>query len=177
MTGEPPLDEVAFEALFRRLERPVYNVVYRWLWSAEEAHEVVQESFVRLWRARRRVRMETIEPYLFRIALNLAARRRRWLRRWRFVGLEGTERRPAADPDAQALLESGERERLVRAAVEALPEHQRRVVMLCELSGMTYDQVAETLGIAPGTVGSRRHAALKHLRRLLGEEMERPDAC
>ena len=70
----------ALEALYVRLEGPLYNVAYRYVWDAAEAQDIVQEAFVRLWRARDRVRMQTVEALVYRIALNLARNRRRWLR-------------------------------------------------------------------------------------------------
>ena len=51
------------------------NVVYRWVWRAEEAQDIVQEAFVRLWRMRERVDLATVEPLVHRIALNLGAQR------------------------------------------------------------------------------------------------------
>ncbi len=155
------------EALYARLEKPMYNVVYRWLWDTEEARDVVQETFCRLWRARDRVNMATIEPFVYKIALNLASNRRRTRSLWRLVSWD---RAPSTASDriaADDSLELSERRAAVRRALDKLPGRQKRVIVLCELSGMTYDQVAATLGIPPGTVASRRHAALKKLRRSL----------
>lgn len=168
MSDADGLDRAAFEALFRRLERPVYNVVFRWLWDPAEAADVVQDAFARLWGMRDRVREGTVEPLLYRIAVNQASNRRRRRRLWRWVGLE--PERDAAPPLGD-LLEAAELDGALRAAVEALPEKLRRVVMLCELSGMSYQQVADALGIPVGTVGSRRNAALARLRELLAEEV------
>jgi RNA polymerase sigma-70 factor (ECF subfamily) len=144
-------------------------VVYRWLWDATEAADVVQDAFVRLWAMRDRVQPATVEPLVYRIALNQAANRRRRRRLWRWVGLE-----PAPDPRPSATdhLEGAELDGALRAAVDALPEKLRRVVMLCELSGMSYQQVADVLGVPVGTVGSRRNAALARLRAVLGEEVD-----
>jgi RNA polymerase sigma-70 factor (ECF subfamily) len=148
-------------------------VVYRWLWDAQDAHEAVQETFVRLWRMRERVRMETVQPLVFRIAVSLAGRKLRWRRTWRFMSWERDDSAvPADGADADEALAVAARQRAVQAAVLALPEKLRAVVMLCELSGMSYAQVAETLGIPEGTVASRRHAALAALRRDLGPRLE-----
>ncbi len=163
------LDQAGLEALYLRLEKPVYNVVYRWLWDPQDAHEVVQEAFVRLWRMRARVRTETVEPLVYKIALNLASKKLRWRRTWRFLSFErGGDEQYCDGQAADATIAARQRQRAVRAAVEALPERQRAVVMLCELSGLSYAQVAEALGIPEGTVASRRHTALKSLRRALG---------
>jgi RNA polymerase sigma-70 factor, ECF subfamily len=165
------IDDAAVEALYAELERPVYNVVFRWVWDREEAREVVQEAFVRLWRMRARVEPATVRPLLYRIAVNLASNRRRWRRLRRVVALE---RAPAAAPApsraADEAMEREQRQAAVRSAVEALPERLRRVVTLCELAGLSYAEVAAILEIPAGTVASRRNAAMERLRSVLDDE-------
>ena len=85
----PGLSEPDVERLFLQLERPLFNVVYRWLWDRDDAAEVVQDSFTRLWQARARVRPDTASAFVYRIALNLAASRRRWRAIRRFVAQIG----------------------------------------------------------------------------------------
>lgn len=80
--------EEDLEQLYARLETPVCNVVFRWVWSMDEAQDVVQDAFVRLWRMRARVDMDTVEPLIYKIALNLAASRRRSQKIWRWVSLD-----------------------------------------------------------------------------------------
>lgn len=164
------LDRAALEALFMKLEKPLFNVVYRWVWSAAEAEELVQETFLKLWARRAWVVAETAEPLAFRVALNLAAnraRRRRWLG-W----LSGDDTRADERPTAEAQLAGEQTRRRVRAAIDALPEKLRAVVVLTELSGLSYAAVAQTLGVPVGTVGSRRSLALAALQRSLGEPLE-----
>lgn len=166
------LDAEALERLYLRLERPMYNVVYRWLWDPQDAQETVQDAFLRVWRRRDDVRLGTVEPLLYRTALNLAANRlrARRLRRW-FLGPTVEEAEPASrGPDAETQAVQRERLAAVRRAVETLPDRLRRVLMLCELAELSYEQVAATLSIPAGTVASRRHEALGRLRRELGEE-------
>ena len=155
------LTRPAIEALYERLERPLYNVLYRWVWDPEEALDLVQETFMRLWAMRDRVRTETVEPLAYRIGTNLAANRRRRRKLWRMVGLGAVAGRGAAEEGADGALERSEAREAVRRAVLALPERLRRVVLLCE-----------SLGIPEGTVGSRRNAALIRLREMLGPGME-----
>ena len=157
------------EKLYARLERPLFNVVYRWVWNDEEAQEIVQDAFVRLWKMRERIDMETVEPLVYRIAINRASDKRRWrtLRRW--LSLEKifnlSDDAPLADT---ALAAHHERERL-RRAIEELPDALRHVILLTEFSGMSYKDVAAALDIEPGTVGSRRSRAIAWLRRVLRE--------
>ncbi len=164
----PHLDEAALEALYGRLEKPVYNVVYRWLWSTEEARDVTQEAFLKVWSARTRVDPATAEPLVFRAALNLAANRLRARRLKSFFGLSAAEGEPDPRPLASEALEAGERRRAVRRAIEALPEKLKAVVVMCELSGLSYQQISDTLKIPMGTVASRRAAAMAVLEKALG---------
>lgn len=162
------LTRAAFEALYLELEAPVFNVVYRWVWSAEEARDVMHEAFLKVWAARSRVRLETARPLVFKSALNLASNRLRVRRVRRFFSLDAAdgERDPRGTPEVALELE--QRRATVRRAVEALPEKLRSVVMLCEFSGLSTDEIAAALSIPPGTVGSRRHQAMSHLEASLG---------
>lgn len=166
-TASGQLTRAALEDLYTRLEKPMYNVVFRWLWDAEEARDVVQEAFCRLWRARDRVELATVEPFVYKVALNLASNRRRGRRLWQWVSWDRAPAQASDLRDADESLVLRERRAAVRRAVDKLPERHKRVVMLCEFSSMSYERVAETLGIPPGTVASRRHAALEKLRRSL----------
>jgi RNA polymerase sigma-70 factor (ECF subfamily) len=165
--SSPSLDQDRLEELYVRLEKPIYNVVYRWVWDREEARDIMQEAFVRLWRMQNRVRLETVEPLLYRIAMNLAAksRRSRKIRRW--ITLDSNSERASDSRDSAEQLETCERNFAVRRAVDALPERLRRIVLLSEFSEMTYEQIGYLLGIPAGTVGSRRSAALRLLQKRL----------
>jgi RNA polymerase sigma-70 factor (ECF subfamily) len=164
------MNEADLERLYSRLETPVYNVVYRWVWDREEARDLVQEAFVRLWKMRRRVVAETVEPLVYRMALNLArsSLRRRKLRR--FVGIGALVERLHDPREQQATLETSEQSARLRQAVLALPEDLRQVIMLCAFTELRYDQIGEILRIPEGTVGSRRNRALKRLRGILSGE-------
>lgn len=157
-----------FEALYLRLEKPVFNVVYRWLWNPDEARDVTQEAFMKVWDARRRVVLATVEPLVFRSALNLAANRLRGRKLRSFFSLESAEHEVDPQVDPLSSLEVRERRVAVRKAIDALPEKLRAVVVLCELSGLSTQQIAETLGIPGGTVSSRRSLAMAALEKSLG---------
>ncbi|HET6585878.1 MAG TPA: sigma-70 family RNA polymerase sigma factor [Nannocystaceae bacterium] len=173
------LDADALERLFVAHERALFNVVYRWTWDREDAAEIVQEAFGRLWDMRERVDTARARPLVYRIALNLAASRRRWRRLRSFVGWEAE--RPGDRADAAAVPEDDllarERDRAIATALDRLPDALRRTLVLCELSDLSYEEVALVLNTRPGTVGSRRHAALARLRPLLTELLDGgPDA-
>jgi RNA polymerase sigma-70 factor, ECF subfamily len=162
------LDEAALERLYVKLEKPMFNVVYRWLWNASDAQEVVQEAFLRVWKAREGVDLATVEPLLYRIALNLASNRRRSARIWRWFGLDEADEAPSDAGTSEQALARARTQARVRAAIDALPERLREVVMLAEYAELSYGEIAATLGIPPGTVGSRRNAALARLAEALG---------
>lgn len=154
--------------MFRAHERALFNVVYRWVWNREDAAEIVQEAFVRLWRTRASVDGARARPLLYRIAMNLASTRRRKVRRW----LRVLTRHPATPPVApiDGVLEQEQQAQRVREALETLPDAQRQVIVLCEFAKLSYAEVADALEIPVGTVGSRRNAGLKQLRAKLTEE-------
>jgi len=165
------LDQAALEDLYRRLEKPLINAVFRWIWDAAEARDVVQEAFVKLWSMAARIDERTAEALAWRVSLNLAANLRRRRRLWRLLTLQEARERADARAPADESLSRHERETAVRRAVDELPEKLKRVVLMCEFSGMGYGEIARALRIPEGTVASRRNAALKRLGERLGEEV------
>ncbi|HEY3450501.1 MAG TPA: sigma-70 family RNA polymerase sigma factor [Myxococcales bacterium] len=166
--GRAPLDPPALEELYRRLEKPLFNAVYRWIWDSAEARDVVQEAFVKLWGMAGRVDLSTVEPLVWRLALNAAAHRRRRRKLWQWLTLEALTDRGAAGKPADEALAEHQREEAVRRAVDELPEKLKSVVTMCEFSGLSYGEIARALKIPEGTVASRRNAALKKLEEKLG---------
>jgi RNA polymerase sigma-70 factor (ECF subfamily) len=166
------LTRATLEDVYLRLEKPVYNVVYRSVWDREQARELVQETFLRLWAMRDRVRVETVEPLIYRIATNLAANRRRRRRLWQMVSLASLLARSSGEGTVEQELAERQHRDAVRQAIDRLPERLRTVILLHEFSGLSEAEIAEALGIPKGTVASRRHAARRHLRRLLAPILE-----
>jgi len=152
------VDKAKWIEVYRHLEKPLYNVVYRVIWDSVESQDVVQETFLRCWRHNADIRADGFKALLYRTALNLACNRRRRTRLWRMVG--GTALEDVADDNAADEPIS----KPVRAALDSLPDALRHVVLLTEIAGMTYPEIAAALGIAEGTVGSRKTRALALLR-------------
>ena len=147
--------------VYQRLEKPLYNVVYRVIWDAAESQDVVQETFLRCWRRKDDIRADGFKALLFRTALNLASNRRRRIRLWRLVGVDALDEVADESVPAQAFSKP------MRDALNSLPTEWRDVLLLTELAGMTYPEIAAALDIAEGTVGSRRTRALGLLRERL----------
>jgi RNA polymerase sigma-70 factor (ECF subfamily) len=159
-------------------QRMVYQLALHLLGDPQEALDLSQEVFLRVFRTLPQFRgRSTLKTWIYRIVINQAANRRRWWRR-RFrsqqVALEEhaqahgelRETRRAADPDQ--VLQEREASRKVWAAVDELPFDQRAVIVLREIDGLSYDEIADSLGVAVGTVKSRlaraRRGCVPHLR-------------
>jgi RNA polymerase sigma-70 factor (ECF subfamily) len=155
------VDTAHWIEMYRALERPLYNVVYRVIWDSAGSQDIVQETFLRCWRRKEDIRADGFKALLFRTALNLASNRRRRDRLWRMTGLAFVAE--LADERAGAVAIS----RPVRAAFAALPEAMQHVLLLTEIAGMSYGEAAAALGVEEGTVGSRRTRALALLRERL----------
>lgn len=156
-------DRAAFEEIFRLYEKPVLNYLFRMSRQRAAAEDLVQETFLRLWKA-----LPGYEPtakvstYVFHIAhnlfLNAAARRRE-------KPLEGADEPTRADPASD--LQRRERESAVKRAVEALPDGEREVLLLSEFQGFKYAEISQVLGIPVGTVKSRMFSAVQRLKEAL----------
>jgi RNA polymerase sigma-70 factor (ECF subfamily) len=167
MTRAPGVSEAEWEALYRRLEKPLYNLAYRYVWSAAEAQDIVHDSFMEIWARRGRLIPDTADRYAWITVLNLSRKRRRWRRTKHFLrGDELLASIPAAAaPEADAV--DSQQQTLLHVAIEQLPEKLRSVLLLLEFSELSYESVAQLLSIPSGTVASRRNLAVKQLRSAL----------
>ncbi len=169
-------DLAAFEALVEKYRHRVWRLAMNSVRDREEAWDVAQEAFIRAWQALESFRGQSaFYTWLFRIVMNVAADRlRQRAARGRAFGTERVSEeemeRVTPDPeigpeDRAARVE--ERERIDRA-LAALPEHHRTIIMLSDLEGLSYREIADVLGIPMGTVMSRLHNARKRLKQVLG---------
>ena len=158
----PDTDEAQWVEWYKTLEKPLYNVAYRWLWDAAESQDVVQEAFLRCWRIRDRVVAETFKALIFRTTLRLASNRVRKRRIWRFVPFAESAARTADPADGDVLASKA-----IRRALEDMAEPLKQVLLLSELGGLSYKEIAEVMSIREGTVGSRRTRAMTWLRQAL----------
>lgn len=159
------LDESDWIECYRAWEKPLYSIVYRIVWDASESQDIVQDAFLRCWRKRESIRVDGFKALIFKTALNLARSRRRRDKIWRFIGLQ------SAEADLSEHWKDNEHlPKAVHDAIEGLPENLKNALLLTELAGMTYTEIAEILGIKEGTVGSRRTRALEMVRKQLNIE-------
>lgn len=156
------VDRDELTACYRRLEKPVYNVLYRHLWDSHMAMDVLHEAFMRVWRKRRRVDPEGLDALLWTTALNLTRNELRRRTRWGWLPLAGTEAAGSGNPQAAAELD--ERDRHLARALARLPADQRDALLLSVYAGLDRQTLAQVLGIPAGTVASRRHQAEQRLK-------------
>ena len=164
-------EEGAFELLVRRHERRVFGLLMRMMGSREEAEDVAQDTFLSLHRHGRRFRGEArFSTFVYRVAANAALNRRRTLGRSRARIEKFAIRQSAGDDlpysprdpeDAPAGVELTNH---VREALQKLSPALRMPVVLYDIEGLAYGEIAEILSIAEGTVKSRIHRARQALR-------------
>jgi RNA polymerase sigma-70 factor (ECF subfamily) len=167
-------DEVACARLVTDYQRMVFQLALHLLGDAQEAMDLSQEVFLRVFRTLPQFRgQSSLRTWIYRIVLNQASNRQRWWRR-RFrshqVALdehvanhgELPESRSFASPDR--VLQQNETAARVWGALSELPFDQRAAIVLREIDGLSYEEIAESLGIAVGTVKSRLARARLNLR-------------
>ena len=169
-------DRTAFEALVRAHEKDVYNLALRLSRSREDAFDLSQEIFLRVWRALPGFKGQAaFSTWLYRLAYNLCLDHARKTKRRREQPLvrqdeDGTEQ-PMEWPDMRYSPESEWDKREMRAAIaramEQLTPEQRAVLTMREIQGLSYDEIAEALRLPAGTVKSRLARARETLRLIL----------
>ena len=169
-------DEGAFRDLVERYESRVAATVIGMLGAGDDAEDVGQETFIRLYRSLDRFRGESsLGTYLTRIAINLSltALKKRKRRISRFVSKDEMERDlPEASWDPRGELERKDDVRRVREAVTRLAPDHRTVVVLRMIDGYSTREAAEILGIPVGTVMSRLARAMERLEKDMKESQD-----
>jgi RNA polymerase sigma-70 factor (ECF subfamily) len=174
-------EAAAFERLVAEHSGDVYALLYRLTSDAEEARDLTQETFLRAFQSINRFRGDAnLRTWLYRIAVNQARNRWRWWRRRKrdvTVSLDATDERhkqplgatlrdnDAADPEQETL--AHEREGQLREALLGLRQSYREAVILRDVEGFSYEEIADTLEISIGTVKSRISRGRLEMRRKL----------
>lgn len=167
-------DERAFVHLVRRTQDRVFNVCVRLLGCREEAREVAQEVYVTLYRKIGQFRGDAkLSTWIYRVASNHAKNRIKYLSRRgdrrsdSFDDLEvppSEGRLSAAIPRPDQVLEGARLQALIERALASLDPDQREVVVLRDIEGLTYEDIAEVTGLNIGTVKSRLHRGRVRLK-------------
>jgi RNA polymerase sigma-70 factor (ECF subfamily) len=173
-------EAAAFERLVAERSGEIYGLLFRLTENSEEAHDLTQETFLRAFQSIDRFRGEAdLRTWIYRIAINQARNRWRWWRRRRrdtTISLDApygdsaltvmaTLAASSNDPEQQTL--AHEREVVLRSALQRVGRAYRETVILRDIEGFTYEEIASTLGINVGTVKSRLARGRQELRQKL----------
>jgi RNA polymerase sigma factor (sigma-70 family) len=156
----PSWDEVVREHADR-----VYRLAYRLTGNAHDAEDLTQETFIRVFRSLAAYQPGTFEGWLHRITTNLFLDMVRRRARLRMEGLpEDTDRLPGGGPDPEQVYSDTHLDPTLQAALDELPPEFRAAVVLCDIEGLSYEEIGATLGVKLGTVRSRIHRGRAALR-------------
>ncbi len=172
----------AFELLIARYKNPLTNFVYRFLGNFDECEDVVQETFIRVYRKKHSYRPEArFSTWIYTIAGNLAKTRLRQRDRHKFVSLSPSRKRDgeeitfevpdtryAADRQADSTLKN----EIIQRALNSISPKFREVVVLRDVQELSYEEIAEVTGLSLGTVKSRINRGRTLLQKLLRDIVE-----
>jgi RNA polymerase sigma-70 factor (ECF subfamily) len=168
----------AFSVLVDRYRDPLTNYLYRFLGDWDECRDAVQDTFVRVFQNRNAYKpIAKFSTWMYTIATNVAKSR---LRRRSVVrmlplarrGVEGEPEYDVADESTRAdlQLESHLAEERIQHALDALPTKHREVILLRDVQGLSYEEIAGISGLSMGTVKSRINRARQKLQEMLKDE-------
>jgi RNA polymerase sigma-70 factor, ECF subfamily len=170
-------NSTAFRVLVDRYKKKAYYMALKLVGDPDDAYDLSQEAFIRVYNARRRY--DGVSPFyawFYAILRNLA---RNHLRK-RFVRSEYEtqtrkihEHSPEVFESPEFIAEADETKKAIWKAIEKLTYDHREIIILRHFDDMSYEEIANLLGIAVGSVMSRLYYARKRLKDLLGEEYER----
>jgi len=172
-----PEELARYEAIVQRYARHVYNIAYRMVGNEADARDLSQEAFLRVYRALRRVEPGApLESWLYRIVSNLHIDLLRKRPRVRMESLDVPVETPRGAvlrefPDLasspEAILEREQLDGAIQRALGTLSEELRLVVVLSDIEGFSYEEIAAFLRVPLGTVKSRLHRARQILQQRL----------
>ncbi|AAZ54542.1 RNA polymerase sigma factor SigE [Thermobifida fusca] len=162
---EPP----SWEEVVRTHSARVYRLAYRLTGNQHDAEDLTQEVFIRVFRSLANYTPGTFEGWLHRITTNLFLDMARRRSRIRFEGLAETanDRLEGREPSPAQAYDDRHFDADVQAALDALSPEFRAAVVLCDIEGLSYEEIAATLGVKLGTVRSRIHRGRAQLRAAL----------
>lgn len=170
-------DARAFGDLISLYQRRIHAFCARMLQDPSEAEDLAQDVFLTVYQNAKEFRGESsFTTWIYRIARNQTLNRIKYLERRgrssrKSLDDLGEERLESEDRAADDLVEGEQSVRLVRAAIEALPEQQKTVLILRDIEGLAYEEITEITGLALGTVKSRIHRARSALAEALSRKM------
>lgn len=159
----------SWDEIVRNHSARVYRLAYRLTGKPHDAEDLTQEVFVRVFRSLSSYTPGTFEGWLHRITTNLFLDMARRRARIRFEGLadDAADRVRGREPTPADAYDDRHFDADVQEALDALPPEFRAAVVLCDIEGLSYEEIAATLGVKLGTVRSRIHRGRAQLRAAL----------
>jgi RNA polymerase sigma-70 factor, ECF subfamily len=179
-------DREAYSELVTRYQDRIFTLCLRWMRHRQVAEEVAQDIFIAVYRALPRFRGEAkFSTWIFRVATNHCKNRRLYRQRRHVDQHEPLEGRPRDDGPERQLPDHGpgtdraahrsEAVEMLQEALDSLDESHRTIVVLRDIEGLSYEEIADILDLARGTVKSRLHRARAHLARTLSRRITKDD--
>jgi len=167
-------DERAFEILVQRYKNPLTNYVFRFVGDFDVCSDIVQETMIKFHRYKDNYSsIAKFSTWIYTIAGNLARTEYRRRQRKRFVSVNdyGEDHKPYEIPDEcyrpDVITDSGIKDKIIQDALLKVKESFREAVILRDVQGMTYEEIAEITGLNVGTVKSRINRGRAQLQELL----------
>jgi RNA polymerase sigma factor (sigma-70 family) len=159
----------SWDGIVREHSARVYRLAYRLTGNQHDAEDLTQEVFVRVFRSLNNYTPGTFEGWLHRITTNLFLDQVRRKQRIRFEGLaeDAAERIRGREPSPAQAYDDQHLDGDIQTALDALAPEYRAAVVLCDIEGLSYEEIAATLGVKMGTVRSRIHRGRAQLRAAL----------
>ncbi|HEY9263678.1 MAG TPA: RNA polymerase sigma factor SigE [Mycobacterium sp.] len=155
----------SWDDLVRQHADRVYRLAYRLSGNQHDAEDLTQETFIRVFRSVQNYQPGTFEGWLHRITTNLFLDMVRRRGRIRMESLpEDYDRVPADEPNPEQIYHDSRLGPDLQAALDSLPPEFRAAVVLCDIEGLSYEEIGATLGVKLGTVRSRIHRGRQALR-------------
>jgi RNA polymerase sigma-70 factor (ECF subfamily) len=163
----------SWDELVRQHADRVYRLAYRLSGNQHDAEDLTQETFIRVFRSVQNYQPGTFEGWLHRITTNLFLDMVRRRGRIRMEALpEDYDRVPADEPNPEQIYHDSRLGPDLQAALDSLPPEFRAAVVLCDIEGLSYEEIGATLGVKLGTVRSRIHRGRQALRDYLASHSD-----
>jgi len=173
-------DEKAFDEIVLRSQKKVFNIAYRMLGNLEEAKDLAQEVFISVFESVKDLKEETkFDAWLTQITLNHCRNRWKYLKRRQYFNSDslddpietedGRLPRAVVDPsdNPEILYEKKSIQQFIQRGLLKLKEDQRELLVLRDLQGFSYEEMAELLSLPDGTIKSRLHRARMDFKEVL----------
>jgi RNA polymerase sigma-70 factor, ECF subfamily len=168
----------SWDDLVRQHADRVYRLAYRLSGNQHDAEDLTQETFIRVFRSVQNYQPGTFEGWLHRITTNLFLDMVRRRGRIRLEALpEDYDRVPADEPNPEQIYHDSRLGPDLQAALDSLPPEFRAAVVLCDVEGLSYEEIGATLGVKLGTVRSRIHRGRQALRDYLARHGDSESAA